>query len=495
MADVLHLEFSLPPAELGRLRRHAAFGPATGKQVRATSIRLTWHDTADGALADQGLVLAASRRVWRLERSRPNADPWPPGTEPPVLAQAATLAELADQLADGLAALVEPYATLSAREWHAVAGEGPQVVTVRIRRGTISAGDHRAPVARLFISGHEAEAVALALTLADTITLLPPRASLAAEAFALRNGKVPPPRRIGTFAAGEGATVGAAFPRVLAHLADAMLHWAGAIGAPGESPEAVHQMRVAMRRMRSAISIFRAACGAPAVLDVGARLRELGHLLGPAREWDVFLAGLGREIGTGLPEDPAFHALLRKAEALRARAYRDLSAHLRGPAFRHLAVRLVALGAGSGWREGLDATQADALAMPLERFAADLLARRHRRVRKRGDHFRRLDVPALHEVRLAAKRLRYAAEFFSALHAPRAAARYIRRLSALQEQLGHLNDAAVANGLLHQLGMPDSPRGYAIGLVRGYVLASTNHHRASLPRTWKRFRRLNPFWV
>ena len=92
-----------------------------------------------GFLATGTLLGAASALGLTTARAATPADPWPPGTEPPVLARATTLAEFANQLTDGLAALVEPRATLSAREWHMAAGEGPQVVTGRLLRGTISA--------------------------------------------------------------------------------------------------------------------------------------------------------------------------------------------------------------------------------------------------------------------------------------------------------------------------------------------------------------------
>jgi len=491
MADILNLEFSLPPTDLGRLRQHPALGLVADASRRPGAVRMTWYDTEAGALATQGLALVSARRAWRLERSRPNAEPWPPATEPPVLLRDASQAVVAAQLPAGVAAQLAQTGALTGRETVVPVGEGDAAVTARILRCRIRAGEQGMPCARLFLSGPEPAVVGLALALSETVGLLPPRASLAAEAQALAAGGDPPPRRVGTFAITGGLTVGEAFPCVIAHLTDVMLAWARAIGEPGQDPEPVHQMRVAMRRLRSAISIFRHACGTPTVLDIGAGLRELGHVLGPAREWDVFLAGLGQRIATALPDDAEFQNLLRHGGERRAAAYARLHAHVSGPAFRHLVIRLSALGAGTHWRNELDDAQRAVMAMPLESFASELLTRRHRRVRKRGDHFRHLDVPALHEVRLAAKRLRYAAEFFSALFAPRAAARYVRRLSALQDELGHLNDAAVADGLLRQLG----PAGYAAGLVRGYVLATVAHHRHYLRRTWKRFRRMEPFWT
>jgi triphosphatase len=134
------------------------------------------------------------------------------------------------------------------------------------------------------------------------------------------------------------------------------------------------------------------------------------------------------------------------------------------------------------------------LALPIEVFAAEVLTRRHHRVIRRGDNFDDLDVPELHAVRLAAKRLRYATEFFATIFAPKLAARFIRRLSLLQEHLGYLNDAAVAASLLAELGPITGTRGYAIGVVRGFMTAEVAHDRRRLIRAWKRFQKLHPFW-
>jgi triphosphatase len=136
--------------------------------------------------------------------------------------------------------------------------------------------------------------------------------------------------------------------------------------------------------------------------------------------------------------------------------------------------------------------QAASLATPLDDFASHALTRRLARVNEAGDDLSALPADELHRVRIQVKRLRYAAEFFAPLYSPRDARRFIRRTAALQERLGLLNDGAVAQHLMAQLGGGD--RGFAAGVVRGFVAAGLRGARAKAERSWRKFRRLEAFW-
>ena len=269
-----------------------------------------------------------------------------------------------------------------------------------------------------------------------------------------------------------------------------MLHHAARIQAGGEDVEPVHQTRVALRRLRSALSVFRAATQTPAVTALAQDLRAFGHVLGPARAWDVFLAADGHRVALAFPQDKMVRALLREAARKRDAAYAALAQDQAGPRFGALTEHLAAIAEGHGWRDDLTAEQRAALAQPLDRFGADTLARLHKRVRRAGRHLSRLDTPALHALRLRGKRLRYAAEFFATQFDTKLAGRYVRRLAALQEQLGWLNDAATTTILLAEL----RARGRAGGIVLGYTAAEAAFAMRDLPEVWKRFRDAAPFW-
>jgi CHAD domain-containing protein len=127
----------------------------------------------------------------------------------------------------------------------------------------------------------------------------------------------------------------------------------------------------------------------------------------------------------------------------------------------------------------------------LTRYAAKQLARRLKTVLAPGADIGDLPAAELHAIRLHGKRLRYAAEFFAPLFPGRHSRRFVRRLAALQERLGTLNDGAVAASLMAEIGQE---RGYAGGVVRGLVAAGSQGARRRIGRSWKRLLKLEPFW-
>jgi CHAD domain-containing protein len=89
--------------------------------------------------------------------------------------------------------------------------------------------------------------------------------------------------------------------------------------------------------------------------------------------------------------------------------------------------------------------------------------------------------------------MRYAAELFAALHDRKRATRFIARLTALQEQLGHLNDGVAAATQLDTIG--PAGRGYGGGIARGLVAARSTGLRREIERTWRRLRAAKRFWT
>jgi CHAD domain-containing protein len=144
--------------------------------------------------------------------------------------------------------------------------------------------------------------------------------------------------------------------------------------------------------------------------------------------------------------------------------------------------------------DAMAARQAEALAAPLADYAARMLSRRHdAMLAVEGDPMT-LPPAELHALRIMGKRLRYAAEFFAPLFDEKATDRFISRLAVLQERLGLLNDGAVAARLMEQLASAGRRRGYAAGVVGGFVAASAAGARAQLAGSWRKFVRQHPFW-
>lgn len=197
-------------------------------------------------------------------------------------------------------------------------------------------------------------------------------------------------------------------------------------------PEAVHQARVALRRLRSALTIFAELLPDDATARLDAALRDLAREYGKARDLDVLL-GRGDQ-STELAD------LIARRDA----AHHDLKVTLGAAATRRLTLDLAEWLAIGGWR---NAGETAALrAMPLGAFAARALARRLKQVRKHGRHLVELDDAGRHALRKDAKKLRYAVDFLGAIYARGPAAKLRRKfllaLEDLQHNLGELNDLA-----------------------------------------------------
>lgn len=250
----------------------------------------------------------------------------------------------------------------------------------------------------------------------------------------------------------------------------------------GEDPEAVHQARVATRRLRSDLRTF-----APLVeefwgQEIGEKLRWLGGLLGGARDADVLYARL-RDRVAALPEDdrPGGDRLVADLAKEQAEAHATLLAGIAAEQYLPVVQALV------------DAARAPRLLpeshQPAHDIALRLLAGPWKKLRR---EVAALDVPALdaqlHEVRIRAKRVRYAAEAVAPVLGRRAV-RFARAAAGLQEVLGEHQDAVVTRGLLRDRGTgAPSEVAFAAGELAGLERAAAAEARSEWPAAWKRLR-------
>lgn len=249
--------------------------------------------------------------------------------------------------------------------------------------------------------------------------------------------------------------------------------------------ESLHQMRVGLRRLRSAFGMFHDVLSLPVALR-----QELDWLvaqLGPARDWDV-LAGSTLPRITGsidalAPLVPVQLAAADKANALHAVAgaavaserYQDLIGHLE----RWLDER--------GWRAMQLPADRVRLKQRVAEFAKGILEKDQQRLLKRGRKLKDAHPEARHRVRIAAKKTRYAAEFFASLYPQKTVRPYVRALASLQDELGLMNDASVATGLLAQLSETDASLTDSTAFVRGYLAGRSVQGVGKLRKLWNNF--------
>ena len=484
----MELELCLSPDDASRLPRLALLGPMRGK-ARSRAIRIVWHDSHDRKLAAQGLALAEQRPSWRLECLLPDGATWPPGAPAPALVTARSLAELGHEFPDMLVPVASFEGRTRATDLATEHGPLSMILLIGVVR-TVAGEQQRC---RLRLEGALQPVQAVALALARELRLSVPTNSLAAEALAIVSGVPPAPRHDGPPELPARCSVAEAFAHVLGHLTDVILYFAPAAADGRRGPEPVHQMRVAVRRLRSALKVFQRALRCPALDAADDGLKALAGKLAPTRDWDVFVTETAATVAAAFPSQKPLKRLMIAAERRRRACHAELREFLTGAHFRRLGIELACLAGSTEWHATLSEAEHAELTLSLEEFAARVLDRRLKRLLQVEGSLAELEAETLHAIRLNAKRLRYAAEIFAPLYPAKTTNRYLHRLSRLQDRFGKLNDAAVAAGLLAELSGSGGSQ-FASGLVLGFSGAHGSKTRQRLDDTWHKFRRQTLFW-
>jgi len=266
-----------------------------------------------------------------------------------------------------------------------------------------------------------------------------------------------------------------------------------------EHPEALHRTRVALRRLRAVISLFKDLVGGDDADQVRRRLGEHARLLGEARNWDVYLAETLAPVRDDYDDLPGLADLEGVVRSRRHKAYRGALDLLHGSAFEDSLAECHAWLVGGAWVS--DVARVELRAEPVEDFAVRVLRRWRRRIRRNGRHLAGMDGETRHRLRIAAKKLRYATELFHDLFPSREARSRCRAVVAalrdMQDHLGQLNDGMVAYREADGLVGSDEGgcrRAFAAGFVAGRKSTGDERHLAKALKAYDRFAATKPFW-
>ena len=265
--------------------------------------------------------------------------------------------------------------------------------------------------------------------------------------------------------------------------------------------EGVHQMRVGLRRLRAAISLFAKLLGDDETERVKSELKWLTGELAPARDLDVYIRNEIEPLRRDAPTRRGMKELTGALTLRRAAAFGKAKAAVESPRYRSLLLDTLQ------WLESGDWAKHQRFYghRPIERFAADILARRTKRTMKKAKKIRQLDTQQRHKLRIAAKKLRYASDFFGRLFAGRKAKKRLTgfkaRLTDLQDCLGALNDIKVHQNLAPKLA-PGKPRGkapraqtFAAGIVYGREQSEIEPLLHAADKDARKFLHARPFWT
>jgi triphosphatase len=500
MANEIELKLRIRAADLPRLRRHPAVQRAlVGKPVtrRLTSI---YYDTPQLALLDADLSLRVrrmsggwfqavkgaghslaglhQRMEWEdlLTRGEPDFDKITDPALTPVFGDPA------------LRAALRPIFTTDVRrtEWQ-LKPDPDSDIEMALDVGDLIVDDKREPICEVELelkSGVPIRLFEFALTLLADIPLWIENVSKAQRGYAHYRPKEVAVRRARDVRLKPGMAPAEACRAILweclAHLQgnhDAVLLT--------QDSEGIHQMRVALRRMRSAMSMF--AAFMPPADALKEEIRWLVDTLGTARDLDVFLEETLPPLQAALAH-PGLEKLAERAHKQAEHARKQMRSALESQRYQRLLLQL------GVWMEspvpGMSGQK-------LEPFARDLLSRHYRQLLRQGKHWAEHADEERHALRISARKLRYAAEFLASLYKTEPSRAFLQHLTRLLGLLGELNDLSVTVQLLDKLqDKSASPLlREAKLLVAGWNAAQHQERLARIERRWQRFADAAPFWL
>ncbi len=285
-------------------------------------------------------------------------------------------------------------------------------------------------------------------------------------------------------------SVSGAFALICQSACDQILaNWSGSLDE--DDPEFVHQLRIGLRRQRTALRVFRRSIDNEALRALGKELGHVGRVVGHLRNLDVMVEDIVRpalEHG----RDPEAIARLGELIAGRCRIERRRVKHeLRLRRWNPLLLRLSLLPHGAGWAR----TTSPKGSLP--DFLSDAIDHCWHGVKKQADRLESLSNEQRHRLRKDLKVLRYAVEFFSPIMPADETKGFVRQLKLLQDRFGYLNDVVLARSLPDLLAREeaDDPRlAEAIGFVLGWHSARAGHELADAGELWKRLKKQDKPW-
>lgn len=414
----------------------------------------TWIQTVKTASA--GSAALHERGEWECSLS--SAAP-----QPSEIARQIKVERIAKLLhAPSLAKSLRPVFTNTTRRtiWDLELPDG-QLVECALDSGNIDCKGQTIVIGELELElkkGNPTQLFELALALHEDIPLQIANDSKASRGYALLDKRPPSPVKAKPLRLNAKMSLEDAFHCIGLNCLRQME--ANVPGVLTQSVESLHQMRVGLRRLRAVLDMFSKLTALPAQTREG--LEWLAGELGATRDWDVLATStLDRLAGADAAE------LKQLAAAKAHELHKVLLASLADPRYTQLLLELNGWFHGRHWRNEENFSKHAPLATRISNSMKPLLAKAQKRLTRRIRLADKADPAALHGIRIAAKKSRYAAEFFMDVLPRRAVKHYISSLSQLQDRLGSLNDLEVAKRLLLELEDAAQPRATAFAI--GYL--------------------------
>lgn len=500
MAVETELKLSISPGHLNRLRRHPLLGTLAVSRAASRKLYSVYYDTPSLDLRNHAMALRLRRagKQWLqtlkggggVQAGLHQRNEW----EMPVAGEELELDALkaaGGKLPRGARKELQPvFVTDFSRNARLLKFKGSEI-ELCMDRGEVRTEQHSFPICELELelkSGKPQRLFELALALLDIVPFELETVSKAEQGYRLLSGYaegpvkgyVPQLDKAGTLAEVLQSLIWSCLHHMQGNLRGAM---------HGDDAEYLHQMRVALRRLRVVLRLTAKVRPDAELAALSSEVAALCVALGRIREWDVFIADTARPMCERMPGHGGLQALLAASEEQRAACYEALRSEAQARELQRLLLRFAIWMNAPYWQSGQPVQQ-------VGDFAPRRLAKLAKRFARAGQELNGLEAEQLHALRILAKKLRYSAEFFAGLYDRKQAGAFLAALSEVQDVLGQINDVAVAHRLLDELAeAPALPAHQeAIGLAKGWIAHNLTHQYAALRKSIRRFRKQPAFW-
>lgn len=383
---------------------------------------------------------------------------------------------------------------------------GDSEIELAVDRGRVRAGRRRAEISEIELelkSGTRADLARLAARLARAVPVSYGVLAKSERGYALSAGGAVQAVTAMPVVLDEDPSAGSLFATIglscLHHFA------ANEDAVRAGAPEGVHQMRVGLRRLRAAISVFKQIIADEETDTIKTELKWLTEQLGPARDLHVLIEESVAPLRQQDLDKSEVDLLVRDLEARRDQGIRIAREAVESDRYRHLVMNVALWLLDGTWLKSDDPLRIAGRERSGVAFAQDVLAARRRKVVKKTRKLKRLSVPERHKLRIAVKKLRYATEFFAGLFDGRksgkARKRFSKHLKELQNTLGKLNDIAVHDKLARQFarsGRKDGARpekAFAMGVLTGRERGLARNLTVDAMAAGAALSGSRPFWI
>ncbi|MTI16875.1 CYTH and CHAD domain-containing protein [Rhodobacteraceae bacterium RKSG542] len=264
-----------------------------------------------------------------------------------------------------------------------------------------------------------------------------------------------------------------------------------------DASEPVHQFRVGIRRLRSALRLFRPIMRKQTFQLLEQPAKHLAKLAGDLRDLDVMIEELLPELQSSLPPSLDASTLTGRLAQKRIELHKELKRHLKSEPTNHLILSLGEFIEVKKWREDAGRKHRDAAKMKAADFARQALEERWKASRKDASGIESLSIEERHTLRKTLKTMRYTAEFCQGLFDGKQADKFLASSKKLQTILGYLNDVTLAEQLLENLTSKHGtdPNDLAVvSYMVGWHTCRASQSWDTAIKQWQEFSATPRFW-